>query len=72
MWIQGEAHVCLFKRVLLGKKKKKKEDFLPALYCIYTGTVQAHVFQRSRNFLTDFLQILSNTCRGKPSYSCNE
>lgn len=29
-------------------------------------------FQISCNFLTDFLQILSNSCRWKSSFSCNE
>lgn len=45
IWSQGEAHVCVFKRLPL-----KKMCFLPALYYIYTETIQAYVFSKKLQF----------------------
>lgn len=48
---QGEIQVCIFKRFSL---KRKKKNFLPALYCIYTETIQAHVFSKKLQFPVNF------------------
>lgn len=40
---------------------------------VFTQKLLRHMcFQRSCNFLSDFLQILSNSCRRKSSCYCNE
>lgn len=50
-------------------KKKKKSAFCQ--HCtVFTLKLFRHMcFQRRCNFLSDFLQILSSSCRGKSSHS---